>query len=179
MLIVSTIIIAWPCSSAAVHPKDTKEAKVSTGIELTSLCLQSIRLSAAHCFHRHWTATMDVNIDMSSLFKTKSSLWEEHRNTISEDSDTTSDQKGFRKDSQEFCIYIGFWPQKAFTGTHIVFGGRISDRSTADLLIGIGYSLKITRHIYGTFAYHTGILETETTRQFPSEGIRAGISYIF
>ena len=178
MLTLSTIIAAFSYCHASTPSTECKKACIGTDLT-SSLCFEAIRIMAAYSFHKHWTASFDVKIDLNILYDTEDIIWNEHQNSLSDMSTIGSSQNEFKRDILETDLYLCFWPKKAFDGIQIIFGGRIRDRSNPDIIIGTGYSFEIMKNLYGSLAVHIAIKEAYRTRQFPFEGIRTGINYIF
>ena len=179
MLSISAILTLIPCCFAGTKGTD-KDVKASVGIDVIScLCLKSFRLNGSHCFHKHWTTTAEISVNIEALHHKRNTMWEEHRSSIDGSTETIQEQSDLKKSTQEINIGMVFWPKRSFDGVHIIIGGRIRDINDPDIIIGAGYSLKIFRKIYGSIAYNAGIIETRKTGKLTFDGIRAGISYIF
>ena len=179
MLSISAILTLIPCCFAGTKGTD-KDVKASVGIDVIScLCLKSFRLYGSHCFHKHWTTTAEISINMEALYHKEKTIWNEHRDTIDDSPEIIQEQSRLRKSTQEINIGMVFWPKRSFDGVHIIIGGRIRDRNDPDIIIGAGYSLKIFRKLYGCIAYNAGIIESRKAGKLSFDGIRAGLNYIF
>ena len=171
MAIVYTLLACAFCCNGQKHC-------IGTDI-ISGLCFETIQLRLSHGFASHWSAGADIGINIASVMKTGNELTDSHDEELKDSDLGIETTQKSRVKYRETCIHIEYWPQGLYTGPLISLGGLIKDREIPDITLGVGYSFRIIRGLGADIMYRCGIRGMYLTGKLPSDGIKAGIYYVF
>lgn len=150
------------------------------GIDIISgVCFETIQLKLSHGFDSHWSAGADVGVDLNPIIKTDNELSNFHNDALKDCDLGIEEVQNKERFLREISIHVEFWPERVFNGPLISFGGHIRDTGRPDMTIGVGYSFLISNGLGADIIYRCGLTETYSTGKLPSDGIKAGIYYVF
>ena len=167
MATVVTILTCVFCCNAQKH-------YVGTDI-ISGLCFETLQLRISHGFATHWSAGADVGINMNYIIKTDNKLTQAHEEALKDNNTVPDSRRIFR----EICIHVEYWPGSLYRGPLVSLGGQIRDNEDPDMTIGVGYSIRIAKGLGADIMYRCGIIEASSIGKLPSDGIKAGIYYVF
>ena len=150
----------------------------SLEIDIASAVLYGrISVSAEHAFCRRWSVRADTSVSLAGESGISDSEAHAHWGEL-----YGNGFGKFHQDSRSFIensISFRFWPQSAFEGAAIGFGGRFDIDGIPDLTVGVGYNCRIWKNIHATIMYSAAITDCINNSFEPAEGLKIGLSYVF
>lgn len=160
----------------AVPAVETHAQKLRIGLDVGSLIrIETVRLDAEYGFSRNWSAGGEAVIDIRTLKRKVNEEEEAHRTEL----DGREVTDGHMRTRHEAGIFFQYWPDAKFTGPSICIGGCIKEGYKADMLIGIGYSCRITKGFGIGISLKTRLLESMKTQSIENESLQIKLHYDF
>lgn len=149
-------------------------AQTFIGIDLPSLLHSELQINFGHRISEHWSMSASSGLNFRTLYRKLSTLDAEHNTELDlEQQRQTRDY--MHRESADLC----YWPQGTFKGVFLAFGAAYTDTNGLDGTVGAGYMFSIWKRITGYIRYDTGLTLITGSDQTVSDGLRAGISWIF
>ena len=145
---------------------------------MSGLCFRSANISIAHSFAPKFSAGTDIKMNLKTILRTQDDIVSAHREDLSISEGETHPDRDIET-FQESCLYIDYWPADAFEGTYIRLGGRIRDREGPDMIIGLGYTMRVWKGLGIETGYSLGVIEVLNKQKLSIDGIKAGFYYVF
>ena len=154
--------------------------KYYVGTDMIScLCFGTVQIRLSHSFADNWSAGADIGTCFLTYMNNKDEISRSHDDLLNSHSDTDDRTQEGGSSPGFICIHADYWPSGTYNGLLLSVGGQIKDRGTPDITVGIGYSIRIFKGLGADIIYRFGINEVHTTGKLPSDGIKAGIHYVF
>ena len=171
MATVYTILACTLCCNGQKH-------YVGTDL-ISGLCFGTIQLKLSHGFAENWSAGADIGTSVLTYINNKDEINSSHEEMLTDSRDAIDNTREDELPPGFICIHADYWPYGTFNGLMLSVGGQIKERGKPDITIGIGYSMRIYKGLGADIIYRCGIKEMHTTGKLPSDGIKAGVYYVF
>lgn len=149
-------------------------AQTAIGIDLPSLLHSELRINFGHVISEHWSMSASSGVNFNVLYRKISTLDAEHNAEF--DSGKTGQGRGYiHQESIDIC----YWPRRTFKGIFLAFGAEYTDNHGLDGTAGAGFMFRIWKSLSGHIRYDTGLTLTDGSAKSISDGLSAGISWIF
>jgi hypothetical protein len=146
---------------------------------ISGLCFGTVQLRLSHSFAANWSAGADIGTNILSYIKKEDETSRSHEETLTGSNDTMDKTLEDGLPPGFIGIHVDYWPSGTFNGLMLSIGGQIKERGEPDITVGIGYSIRIHKGLGADIIYRCGIKETHTTGKLPTDGIKAGVYYVF
>lgn len=168
------------CSFCCKGQEAKSRGPFCIGTDLVSaICFGTLEVSFKYGFSEHWTAGTELSLDFRHFGKEATSTETGHWESLESDPYGVTDDCRYRQPLINASINFEYWPKGTFKGSCINIGGLYRDRDDADLIIGIGYALKIYKGLMAGVIYNIGILKTYKEKELPYDGFKITLNYAF
>ena len=149
-------------------------AQTAIGIDLPSLLYSELQINFGHVISEHWSMSASSGINFRVLHRKINALDAEHDAEFNYGK-TIHTREYMHREIIDIC----YWPQGTFKGIFLAFGAEYTDNHGLDGTAGAGFMFRIWKNLSGHIRYDTGLTLTDGSAKSISDGLRAGISWIF
>ena len=149
-------------------------AQTIVGLDMPSLLYSELKTNIGYKIGQHWSLSASAGVNLKALRRQSSSIEIEHYEEFPPNSPPEARDYTHREN-----FAMCYWPQMAFSGPVISFGGEYRSTSGLDVYVGFGYMFKIWKGLSASIGYDVGIIRTTRQEKLTVEDLSIGINWKF